>query len=91
MANTYVDTKINGIDVCCDVHAESYIATDSWSPNEDGEIDLECVTVKREGQAFIDGKWIDAIVRIDLLPLLSDDAIDLLIEKCHDDLINDKG
>lgn len=91
MANTHVVTKINGIKVWCDVYAEPYVPAyrgghpDNWTPAEGGEIDIETVLVERKGRALIDGKWVDCDrVEINILPLLSDDAIETLMDKCYE-------
>ena len=97
MANTYVETDINGIKVSCEVYAEPYVPArlsghpDSWTPAEGGEIDIEEVFVKIKGRALVDGQWVDCDkVEVDILPLLSDDAIELLTDKCYESLNSDQ-
>lgn len=94
MANTYVDTDINGIKVSCDVYSEPYVPAnksghpDSWTPAEGGEFFIENVFVIRPAKALLDGKWL--MVEMDILPLLSDDAIELLTDKCYESLNPDQ-
>lgn len=97
MANTFVETDINGIPVWCEVYAEPYVPArlsghpDSWTPAEGGEIDIEEVFVKLKGKALINGQWIQCDkVAVDILPLLSDDAFELLTDKCYESLNQDQ-